>query len=237
MNAEHIVKAFDDELKKLDEIIVKMGVLAKTQLADAMDGILSKDLNKADSVIESDKKIDELEIELEAVATSILALRQPMAEDLRLVICALKTSAVLERIGDYSKNIARKAITLSQAPLLAPLHPLTRMGNSVQKMIEEVLEAYANRDAKQADNVWYSDQEVDDLHASLFREMLTYMMEDPRAIGPGTHLLFVARYLERIGDHTTNIAENIHVAVHGKPIDDDRPKGAGPDDLADDIKV
>ena len=233
MNSEHIVKSFDEELKNLNAIIIKMGSLAQSQLSGAMESIMSQDTKKARMVIKNDKQIDQLETEVDTAATSILALRQPMAEDLRAVICALKTAAVLERIGDYSKNIARKAFSLSNKPSFAPLQPLSRMGKVVQKMIEEVLNAYADRDANKADHVWYSDQEVDDLHASLFREMLTYMMEDPKYIGAGTHLLFVARYLERIGDHTTNIAENIHIVVHGFPIDDDRPKGASPDSLAE----
>ena len=148
-----------------------------------------------------------------------------MADDLRVVIAALKTAAVLERIGDYAKNIAKRTIALSQAPPVGPAKTIVRMARLVQGMIKNVLDAYVNRDADMAMDVRDSDEEVDALHTSLFRELLTYMMEDPRVIGAGTHLLIVAKNIERIGDHATNIAKNVHILVHGDPPSHSRRKG------------
>lgn len=225
MTTEHIVKSFDDDLRRLDNIIAEMGGLAEMQIADAIDALVKRDVEAAEEVIDRDRRIDDLEHELDELATTILALRQPMAEDLRVVIAALKTSAVLERIGDYAKNIAKRTIALSQAPPIGPTRTIVRMARLVQGMIKNVLDAYMNRDADKANDVRDSDEEVDALHTSLFRELLTYMMEDPRVIGAATHLLFVAKNIERIGDHTANIAKNVHVLVHGEPPSTRRRKG------------
>jgi phosphate transport system protein len=225
MDTEHIVKSFDEDLTQLDNIIAEMGGLAEAQLADAIDAMLKRDAEKAELVIERDVQIDILETEVDASATALLALRQPMAEDLRAVICALKTAAILERIGDYAKNIAKRTIAMSQSTPIGPSRTVARMGTMVQSMIKNVLDAYAERDADKAEDVRQSDQEVDALHTSLFREVLTYMMEDPRFIGSGTHLLFIAKNIERIGDHTTSIAKNIYVLVHGAAPEGQRPKG------------
>ncbi len=224
MSIEHIVTSFDDDLRKLDNIIAEMGGLAEVQLADAIDAMLKRDAEKAERVIEKDNLLDELEIQLDAAATELLALRQPVAEDLRAVICALKTSAVLERIGDYAKNIAKRTIALSQTAPIGPARTVARMGQLVQSMIKNVLDAYVSRDADKAEDVRHSDEDVDALHTSLFREVLTYMMEDPRFISSGTHLLFVAKNIERIGDHTTSIARNVYVLVHGEPPEGRRKK-------------
>lgn len=225
MSQDHIVKSFDDDLRQLDNIIAEMGGLAEVQLTDAIDAMLKRDAEKAELVIEHDVRIDDLESEIDEQATQLLALRQPMAEDLRAVICALKTAAILERIGDYSKNIAKRTIALSQTTPLGPARTVARMGQLVQSMIKNVLDAYVNRDADKAEDVRHSDEEVDALHTSLFREVLTYMMEDPRFITSGTHLLFVAKNIERIGDHTTSIAKNVYVLVHGAAPEDERQKG------------
>ncbi len=194
MTSEHVARSFDDDLKRLDNIIAEMGGLAETQLANA---------------------IDALEREVDDLAVKMLALRQPLANDLRIVITALKTSGIVERIGDYAKNIAKRSVAISQTPPIGPTKTIARMGAQVQTMIKDVLDAYMARDADKADRVRASDSEVDLLHTSLFREILTYMMEDPRNISSCTHLLFVAKNIERIGDHATNIAENVHYLVHG----------------------
>lgn len=225
MSTEHIVKSFDEDLQRLDNIIAEMGGLAEVQLADAIDAMLKRDAEKAEQVIEHDTRIDELEILVDEAATELLALRQPMAEDLRAVICALKTAAVLERIGDYSKNIAKRTIALSQTAPLGPARTVARMGQLVQGMIKNVLDAYVRRDADMAEDVRNSDEEVDALNTSLFREVLTYMMEDPRFITSGTHLLFVSKNIERIGDHTTSIARNVYILVKGHAPQESRPKG------------
>jgi len=225
MTTEHIVKSFDDELRRLDNIIAEMGGIAEVQIADAIDGLIKRDVEQAERVIERDKRIDNLEHELDEFATTMLALRQPMADDLRIIIAALKTAVVLERIGDYAKNIAKRTIALSHSPPIGPTRTIVRMARLVQSMIKNVLDAYVNRDADKAEDVRQSDEEVDALHSSLFRELLTYMMEDPRVIGAGTHLLFVAKNIERIGDHATNIAKNVHVLVHGFAPSERRKKG------------
>lgn len=227
MTSEHIVTAFDDDLKRLDNIIMEMGGLAETQLSQAIDAMVRRDSELAEKVIEGDRRIDALEHEADEMVVRMLALRQPMANDLRIVITALKTSGIIERIGDYAKNIAKRSVALSQTPPIGPAKTIARMGSQVQSMIKNVLDAYVTRDADKAEHVRESDSEVDLLHTSLFREILTYMMEDPRNISSCTHLLFVAKNIERIGDHATNIAENIYFLVHGNPPSEKRQKEDG----------
>lgn len=224
MTTNHIVKSFDDDLKRLDNIIAEMGGLAEVQLADAIDALLKRDANKATQVIASDKRLDALEAEVDELAVQMLALRQPMAEDLRVVITALRTASVIERIGDYAKNIAKRSVAISQSTPIGPTKTIGRMGGQVQIMIKNVLDAYVTRDASKAEDVRASDGEVDALHTSLFRELLTYMMEDPSHITACTHLLFIAKNIERIGDHATNIAENVHFLVHGNAPKEERSK-------------
>ena len=224
MNTEHIVKSFDEDLKKLDNIIAEMGGLAEVQLADAVDALIKRDTELADRVIAGDKKIDALETEMDNMATTTLALRQPMADDLRVTITALRTTSLIERIGDYAKNIAKRSVVLSQNPPLGPAKSINRMATLVQGMIKDVLDAYVARDVNKAEAVRARDADADLLHTSLFREILTYMMEDPRTITSCTHLLFVAKNLERIGDHATNIAENVYYLVNGALPTDEREK-------------
>ena len=225
MTTEHIVKSFDEELNRLDGIIAEMGGLAEAQLADAIEVLTTRDAEKASRVVAVDSRIDTLEGEVDAQAIRMLALRQPMADDLRVVIVALKTSAVIERIGDYAKNVAKRTVALAQMPPIGPARTIGRMGRLVQEMIKNVLDAYLARDLAKADDVRVRDEEVDALYTSVFRELLTYMMEDPRNITPCTHLLFAAKNIERIGDHATNIAENVHFLITGEVLQDDRPKG------------
>jgi phosphate transport system protein len=222
---DHIVKSYDEELKHLENLIAEMGGLAEVQLAEAIDALVKRDSEKAERVIAADQRIDDLEIEIENFAVHMVARRQPMARDLRTIIAALKTATVIERVGDYAKNIAKRAVALAQAPAMQPTGTVARMGRLAQGMVKRALDAYIARDAAMADDVRASDLEIDAIHTSLFRELLTYMMEDPRNITPCTHLLFVAKNIERVGDYATTIAESVIFLVRGKIPSDKRPKG------------
>jgi phosphate transport system protein len=225
MVAEHTVKSFDDELKRLNQVISQMGGLVEMQLQAAVEALVKRDADAAGKVVRDDAKIDELELQSSQLVIRLLALRQPMAVDLRQIVSALKISSDLERIGDYAANVAKRAIALSQIPAVKPLYTIPRMARLVQQIIKDVLDAYVERDAVKAIAAWQRDEEVDEMYTSLFRELLTYMMEDQRNIGPCIHLLFIAKNIERMGDHATNVAEDIHYLVHGTPIDATRPKG------------
>lgn len=223
--SEHIVKSFDEELEQLNQIVARMGGLAEAQLADAITAISKRDCAIADRVIEGDKAIDELEQELETSAITLLGKRQPMANDLRAIVAALKISSDIERIGDYAKNVAKRAHALCVVPPVPPAYAIPRMAALVQNIIKDTLDAYIAGDAEKATDVWLRDEEVDEMYTGLFRELLTYMMEDPRNITPCTHLLFIAKNIERIGDHATNIAETIYYRIKGEDLPGtDRPK-------------
>ena len=224
MTHDHIVKSFDEELGLLDSKIAEMGGMAESLVADSIDSLSRRDAELALRVIEGDAKLDALENDVNDITERVIALRQPMAEDLRAVIAALKASSDLERIGDLATNIAKRAITVAKAPPVASTLTVVRMGAIVLGMIKTGLDAYVARDAELAMDVWKRDEEVDQLHTSLFRELLTYMMENPRNITSCAHLLFVAKNLERIGDHVTNIAERVYYLVTGEPPGSDRPK-------------
>jgi phosphate transport system protein len=225
MAHDHTVKSFDVELRRLIQEIAQMGGLAEEQLAQAIDALARRDSEAATKVIESDRRIDLMEHDAGTLAVRILALRQPMATDLREVVAAIKISSDIERIGDYAKNIAKRALQLNQLGPLRPVSSIPRMGRLAQQIVKDVLDAYVEKDAALALAAWRRDEEIDDLYTSLFRELLTYMMEDPRNIGPSTHLLFIAKNIERIGDHATNIAETVHFLALGRTIDETRPKG------------
>lgn len=226
MEHGHIVKSFDEELKAIDTALAEMGGIAETQLANAAKALVRRDVDLAKDVISKDKRLDEMESALDRDAIRLIALRQPMAEDLRMVITALKTSANLERIGDYAKNVAKRTITLSQMPPVGnTAHTIARMAELAQALVSSVLDAYVRRDIAAADDVRIRDEEIDNLHTSLFRELLTHMMEDPHNITACTHLLFIGKNVERIGDHATNIAEYVHFMVSGEVPEDERPKG------------
>jgi len=222
---EHIVHSFDNELKGLSQVVTRMGGLAETQLATAVEALARRDTALAEQVVLGDAAIDALEEELDERAVRLLALRQPMATDLREVIAALKISSDLERIGDYAANVAKRVMTLNQIPPIPPANSVPRMARMAQNIIKDTLDAYAARDAERAIDVWHRDAEVDEMYTGLFRELLTYMMEDPRNITPSTHLLFIAKNIERIGDHATNVAETIHYLVTGQRMAGGRPKG------------
>ena len=225
MAAEHIMKSYDEELARLNNMIVEMGGIAEAQLSAAIDAVAKRDSELAAGVVEGDRQVDELQRELDNLAIRLLALRQPMARDLREIFAALKIGADLERICDYAANVAKRSIALAQTPPIQPVHALPRMGTLALALVKDVIDAYVERDADKALEVWRRDEELDEMYSSLFREFLTYMMEDPRNIGACTHLLFMAKNIERIGDHATNIAEDLYYLVHGTPLTEIRPKG------------
>ena len=224
MSIEHTVKSFDEELNRLSQMVAQMGGLAEAQLYAAIEALVARDAEQAGRVVQGDSKIDLLERQISTHTIRMLALRQPMAQDLREIVAALKISSDIERIGDYAANVAKRAIALTQSPPMRPVGGIARMGRLVQQIIKDVLDAYGAKDADKAVAAWKRDQDVDDMYNSLFREMLTYMMEDPRNIGPSTHLMFIAKNIERIGDHATNIAEIVHFLVRGEDIAESRPK-------------
>ena len=221
---EHTVKAFTDQLENLASSVAQMGGLAEAQLADAVDAIARRDTGLAEAVVGGDKRIDELQQQIEDQALKLLALRQPMAVDLRETLAAIKSASELERIGDLAKNIAKRAIVLNREPPIRLTQSLARMGGQALSQLKLVLDSYSDRDAEAAEVVWRQDGEIDEMYNSLFRELLTYMMEDPRTIGLCTHLLFVAKNIERTGDHATNIAEVVYHMVSGGHLAIDRPK-------------
>ena len=225
MAKEHLVKSFDEELEKLNAWIGQMGGLAEAQLSGALDAISQRDASIAERVIASDAQIDKLERDVAQHVIRMLALRQPMAVDLRAIVAALKISGVIERIGDYAANLAKRSLVLGQMPPMRSIGGLERLGRLVVGVLKDVLDAFGQSDVKKARQVWLRDAEVDDMYTSLFRELLTYMMEDPRNITPCTHLLFMAKNIERIGDHATNIAENTWFLVHGESLPAERLKG------------
>jgi phosphate transport system protein len=225
MASEHIARAYDEELQKLRNTIAEMGGLAETQLGTAIEAVVTRDTELAAQVVAGDIRADQSERDVDNLAIRVLALRQPVARDLREIFAALKIASDLERIADYAANVAKRSIALSQTPPVRPAYALPRMAQFAQLLIKDVLDAYVERDAEKAYAVWVRDAELDEMYSGLFRELLTYMMEDPRSIGPCTHLLFMAKNIERIGDHATNIAENLYYLVNGKPLEEARPKG------------
>ncbi|HEY4548299.1 MAG TPA: phosphate signaling complex protein PhoU [Pedomonas sp.] len=224
MGSMHTVKSFDEDLRQLRSYISQMGGLAEAQIMGAIEALSGRDPEMARTIVERDRAIDDLEVEAERHAIMTIARRQPLADDLREVISALKIAALLERIADYAKNIAKRATVLSQTEPVQPMVIIPEMGRTVTHMLKDVLDAYGSRDADKARAVWERDKNVDDFYNSLFRSLLTYMMENPQKITPSTHVMFIAKNLERIGDHATNIAEIIYFNVTGNYMETDRPK-------------
>ncbi|GBR00435.1 phosphate signaling complex protein PhoU [Acetobacter oeni] len=222
--ATHTVKSYEQELERLRGMMARMGGLVERQTAQAVKAVVEGDEEAAIEAPDLDPEVDELEREAEALAIRILALRSPMAIDLREIVAALKITGDLERIGDYAASIARRALKLDMDGGIS-LIGLRSMGRLVQDNLRRAIDALAARDRDQAIAVWQADTAVDELYTAMFRELMTYMMEDPRNIGSCIHLLFVAKNLERIGDHTTNIAERIYYAVTGEMLPAVRPRG------------
>lgn len=221
---DHIVRAYDQDIGSLRTMLAEMAGLAEDQLSKAVKALSTRDLHLADEVIRNDDALDALEREIGEKAILTIAKRQPMASDLREIMVAMRIASDIERIGDLAKNTAKRTHAISEPLPRRLLTGLTRMGSLAMNELTHVLDAYARRDAASAMEVWKSDEDLDALYNSIFRELLTYMMEDPRNIGLCTHLLFGAKNLERIGDHATNIAENIHYLIHGKTVREGRPK-------------
>ena len=224
MANEHIVRSYDEELRRLRDMVARMGGLADRQVADATRALVRRDTELASEVVGRDAQIDALEREVEAFCVRLLALRQPMAQDLRVIVAAMKASNDLERIGDYARNAAKRAIVLASLPSIGSLNGFERMTLLVQENLRAAMDAFVNNDAEAAQRVWEADEPIDAIYNGIFRELLTFMMEDPRNISAATHMLFIAKNLERIGDHTTNIAERIFYAVRGDSLPEDRPK-------------
>ncbi len=221
----HIVRSYSQELATLRDRMTEMGGLVEAQVAAAAAAVVHQDSAAATQAVEQDPAVDALEREVESQVIRMLALRQPMAQDLRQIVAALKITAGLERIGDYASNVAKRSIVLSQYALPFSLSGIAHMCRLVQENLKLIVDAVTEDDAAKAMQVWRSDQAVDDIYTAIFRELVTYMMEDPRNITPCTHLLFIAKNLERIGDHATNIAETVHYAVTGEALPESRPKG------------
>src|SRR6201984_3720093 len=198
MASEHIVRGYEKKLRNLRNPVAEMGGLAESQLGTAIEAVMTRDTELAARVVEGDVKVDQLERELDNLAIRILALRQPVARDLREIFSALKIASDLERTGDYAANVAKRSIALSQTPAVRPVYALPRMAHLAQMLIKDVLDSYVQRDAAKAYSVWIRDAELDEMYSSLFRELLTYMMEDPRSIGSCPPLLFFSKTTQKI---------------------------------------
>lgn len=221
----HTVTAFDDELRDIGRAVAETGGLAEQMVDRAMSALIRMDAESAERIIEDDSKIDRLQHEIEDKAILLIARRQPMARDLREIVAAIRIAADLERVGDLAKNIAKRVIALQgQFQSQSLVHGVEHLAQLSLEQLKHVLDAYAGRDVDQALSVWRRDEEIDALYTSLFRELLTYMMEDPRNIGFCAHLLFCAKNIERIGDHATNIAETVHYQITGLTLTQERPK-------------
>ena len=225
---EHTLKFFGEELERLKAEIARMGGLVEAQLADAVAAVAKRDVRLAQQVIERDRKLDVLQGEIGRETVRMIALRQPVAQDLRRTVGALKLSLALERAGDYAKNIAKRALVIAESDPITPMtRSIDRMGKLVGARLKQSLDAYAAADLDRARLIWAADQEVDEHYESLFRELLTYMMSDPRTIQAAAHLLFVAKNLERIGDYATTVCEIMYHEVTGEELEGERPKGGG----------
>ena len=222
---EHTVKSYEDELNKLSAECARMGGLTEAQVADALTAVVKRNQELAGNVVSRDDRLDVAERDIERRAIRLIALRQPMADDLRRTVAAMKIANNLERCGDLAKNIAKRTLVIIESDPMTPLtRSIDRMGKLVLQRLTAVLDAYARQDLERALAVWSQDEDVDEHYNSLFRELLTYMMGDPRTITACAHLLFVAKNLERIGDHATNIAEILYYEITGVELVEDRPK-------------
>ena len=223
--AQHTTTAFDSDLRELADAVVDMAARAQKQVADAMDALVQGDVDLAQSVKAADATIDALQQDIEAKAISTIARRQPLAVDLREIIGALRITTDLERIGDLAANVAKRAEQAGDEKWTDEITiALRSMTQRVLDQLRRVINSYEQRDLAEAIDVWAKDEEIDALHNSIFRQILTYMMEDPGNISLGMHLLFCAKNIERIGDHATNIAESVHYILQGGAIPDERPK-------------
>lgn len=231
---KHISSAFDRDLETIQAQVVKMGGMVEAAIIDSAAALEAHDEELAQQVRSRDKAIDALEVQINEDAARLIALRAPTATDLRMVLAVIKIAASLERVGDYSKNIAKRTAVLSQLPNIeGATIALRRMAQTVSKLLQDALDSYIRRDAELAEDVRQRDLEVDQMYNALFREFLTHMMEDPRSITPCMHLHFIAKNIERMGDHATSIAEQVIYLVTGDLPDDARPKSSSVQDNSD----
>ena len=223
----HTLTAFDEERDELRALISQMGGHAENALREAVRCLVQRDQEGAARIVEEDRRLDEMETEAEYRVLHLIALRAPMADDLREAVAALKITGVIERIGDYAKNIAKRVPQFDQPSAIEPMALLSEMARIAADLVRDALDAFVTRDPEKAAQVCLDDKLVDDFYNSTFRALLTYMMENPNNIGPATHLLFVSKHIERIGDHATNISEMVYFSATGKRLDE-RPRGADP---------
>ena len=223
--SEHIVTSFDDELQELTSLIVRMGGLVESQISDALVAFSRRDNETALACIEADVKVDQLEHQVDELTVKVLALRQPVADDLRIVVASLKIASDLERMGDNAKSIAKRTRLLTRFPDSGAVLGIVRMGELTQQFLAQVLDAYIHNELQHAMTIWRRDAEIDSMYASIFRDLHNYMVKDPKNITACSHLLFIAKNIERIGDHITNIVENLHFQIKGEHLQQGRPKG------------
>ena len=234
MPNSHIVSSFDQDIQNLRQKIVIMAELVENQFKDAEKALVNDDLSLANKVREQDKIVDQMEQDIEKTSIELIAIRSPLADDLREIISAIKISNALERIGDYAKNLSKRVTILHETNNFNGNYAIiSQMISIINTMNNDVVNAYMERNSEKALAVWCRDLVVDNLHDSLFRQLLTYMMENPKSITPSTHLMFVAKNVERAGDHITNIAELVYYIIEGTPIDMERPKG----DMSSEIDI
>lgn len=226
--APHTVKSYEEELKGLNSNIIKMGGFCEESLGKAIQAITTRNSDNAEEVIKEDEKIDKFETLIEQQVVNLIALRQPMAIDLRETVTALKISSDLERIGDLAKNISKRTLLLNENLPKNLVEALIRVSSNVQKQLKSILDAYLERSSAMAINVWESDEQIDDLTNLCMQEVIKYLKENENNLSDGTHLLFVTKNIERIGDHTTNIAEQVYYLVRGEYLEGNRPKGTEP---------
>lgn len=221
----HTVKSYDDELGHLTDLLVRMGALAEAQLTAALDALGTRDSDMAARVVAGDANIDALEREVQHLTVRLLALRQPVASDLRLIVAAIKIASGLERVGDYTANIAKRSLLLCHMPPLPAVTAVRDLGRLAGAQLNGVLDAFVRQDLDEAVAVWSRDNELDDRTNALFHDLVAAMTADPRTITACTHLMFIAKNIERVGDHVTNIAEALHFVVKGTALTEARPKG------------
>lgn len=225
MNDKHIVSSFDRDLAELNQMVAQLGGMAEQQLAAAVDALENRRSDDLETIISTDQELDNLEFTINERAIEVIAMRSPMATDLRRIVAALKVGAVLERIGDYAKNIAKRTkVIIAEERNTANSISVARMADAVQQMLNQVLDAYATGNAELAMDVWDRDQEVDQMHTSLYSEVLSNMGSGDDMAAVHSHFLFIAKNIERIGDHTTSVAEQVYFLVHGVMPGDERPK-------------
>lgn len=224
MTGDTLRRRFEQELNELEAELIRMGGLVEAQLADCLTAISRRDSEKAEALLSRDAGIDKLNLDIDECVVRMLALRQPVAIDLRLVVGSLRIATELERMGDYAANIAKRTVAVNQCPAVEPAIVLQRLGKLVSRMLDDVLNAFSQRDAVLARQAWEADEQVDEIYSSLFKETLVSMTEDPSNITALTHILFMAKSIERIGDHATNIAETVFFMVTGAPLSEARRK-------------